>query len=646
MPSRFLFVTSTGKEKPGHTAERRRHVMQQQSPADLARMHWKQNEKQPTLNNHTAGRITFQLNENVRLPTSDAGTHESRLVHGTRGRDGGGTAIATQVSLRRELEAEHDVEERHPGSANGAFQLDSAANQIPRDHGAAGRRLRQLRLSDISPEEKQRLLTLSTSPLLFFGASSIDPLHTLPVSLTPWDSALLARFAHNKKWPWCPVRSQSEWSTFAMTNEMLFSATLYAWSMAFRNRLASPSEAVTFLEDNPEVLTHKLKAITLINKSLSNTAASLSDATLASIAALANLELIFGSYQAATYHISGLRRLVVLRGGLNFSTATVLQQLIYRLISWTGLVYSNVYHAPLYFPALELWDKSWKTLDSFSIPGSPICYTPQGLWSEGVDNYEVVDILEGVRRLCQAEREKPRLSLLDEHENMLRADMCASLETRLTRIITSIDALAAAGSDLLSNEARKSTWNSSLWQSIALTALIYIHHFLRGTDLRARQFRVWTKSLRGALDARMDGHGSESGTDADTTSLSLRYAATDGNVPSPAASMKQFFFSRSLLLWVLSVGATASMPSLGGNVVPSDVVPNVVLTTTDHDFFINQLRWARVHYSLTWQDYLSAIQDYFWTGEVDERRYWGVWAELADVSNGQGESEPTSGPIR
>lgn len=426
----------------------------------------------------------------------------------------------------------------------------------------------------LSKMDVDALLRLSMSPLRFFGSSKFDVFDVLPVKLSPLDDQLLSRFSHYQKWPWCPISGQTLWAPFAVSDKMIFSATMYSWAMAFRSHLTG-SQAAEFLESNKEVLQHKVTAITLLNENIRDPTRASTDTTIAAVAALTNLELVYGSPQSTSNHMTGLRALVALHGGMP-SFTTPLQQLIQRLIGWSDLVYAGIYQTPLYFEPIELWDISWRTADQFSVPGSPLCLAPPLVKAHGIPQREVIDLLESTRQLCTLEQSHP-LSRCTDRNRMHRADMCMGLEARLTRIIHSTTITAATST---SNQ-HAPQWPRNLWRSTSLAALIFIQHFLRGAALRAPQFGVWAHLLREALSSEHQHGGTHLG---------------------------ELAFSRSLLLWVLCVGGVAARGEAGE-------------AGEDRRWFELHLRRACARYAIGWWELLQVLRGFVWTGEGDEEKY-------------------------
>jgi len=414
-------------------------------------------------------------------------------------------------------------------------------------------------------DDQQTGVESLTSMLLPFGDGKFDPFNVLPVEIDPSDEVLVDRFQNYERWPWCPINGQGMWSPFALSDQLVFHATMYSWGMHFRARF-SGQEGVYFLNRNPEIIRHKLAAISMINARLSDPQQAVRDETLAAVAALTNMELVFGTKDEATKHMNGLQVLVNMRGGL-LSMDTGVQLLLQRLISWNDLIYSELFDEALKFPPIEIWDQAWRTYQQPSLPGSLPGLARSELRAAGVPHHEVLSILEAMRQLCHAEQVSP-LARLGEQGRMQRGDMFHQIERRLRLII---QATASPMAD---------RWNATVWRTVALTALIFVHHYLRGNPLRYRNFEPLVMQLHETL-------------------LTMDH------------SLQELGFAPALLVWVFSVGSVAST---GSHL---------------HNGFLAQLELACVRYGLVdWDRLRHTLSHFLWVGLPDEDRYFNVWQEV------------------
>lgn len=271
------------------------------------------------------------------------------------------------------------------------------------------------KVENLSADEKQALLRLSTSPLLLFGTSRLDPFDVLPVKLSPWDEILVDRFCHYEKWPWCPVSGQTLWSPFALSDELAFHATMYSWSVGIGSRLLRKS-ASAWLESNPDIMQHRLSTISLVKTRISDPEEAVKDQTIAAVTMVAHLELLYGTSEAASQHMNGLKTLVEMRGG--FTTfVTPLQLLLQRLLSWVDIVYSQLFEQEPMFPPAEIWDVTWYSRDQTALPGSPLGLLPRSLATADIRNDEVIEALQEVYELCEAQKSQTHVNAAGSREN-------------------------------------------------------------------------------------------------------------------------------------------------------------------------------------------------------------------------------------
>jgi hypothetical protein len=348
-------------------------------------------------------------------------------------------------------------------------------------------------------------LTLLHSP------ASIDPFGTLAVRLDSRDEVFLSRFYKLDRYPWCPINGQSSsWSMFALSDQLVFHATMFSWGMHFRHRMARPDS-----DEEMQVIQHKVAAISLINDRLSDPEQAVSDATIAAVAALTNIALVVDSFPEATQHMQGLQAIVDMRGGLGALTSGV-QQHLQRLITWNDLIYSEVFDEKLRFPAIDIWDRSWVAFPHPDFESDLPGLSAAELRAAGVPRrHEVLDILRDVWVLCYAEQVSP-LARTAEAGRMQRGDMFHRVERRLRLIV---QAEAAPG--------RNSRWDATVWRAVSLAALIFTHHHLRGNPLKYRHFPVLTTQLYDTL-------------------LTM------------SEDLSEFDFAPAMLVWMLSAGVVAS----------------------------------------------------------------------------------------
>ncbi|KAK5049466.1 hypothetical protein LTR84_004395 [Exophiala bonariae] len=535
----YMFVTSTSEGKTKNNSLRRSHVMHSQ------------------IKTRTQPNKSYSLSPPQVLPSLLAGKRSFRLAR---------REPQAQSNLRSPPPPPLLAPAQRPIRASMGVVNPSATNQV--DLSDPPQRS-STKVEDLSADEKQTLLRLSTSPLLLFGNSRLDSLGVLPMKLTPWDEVLVDRFCHYEKWPWCPVSGQTLWSPFALSDELAFSATMYSWSVGIGSRLMGKS-ASAWLESNPDIMQHRLSTISLVNARISDPEEAVKDQTIAAVTVVAHLELLYGTREAASQHMNGLKALVEMRGGFK-TFVTPLQLLLQRLLSWVDIVYSQLFEVPPMFPPAEIWDITWYSRDQMTLPGSPLGLLPRGLVSANIPHDEVLEALQDVRELCEAQKARP-MSGLQDHERMLRCDMFLKIESRLNIVVKLISRTAT---DCSSPRDR----TGLVWKATALSALVFVHHFLRGNPLRHRQYGVLVPMLQETL-------------------LEM------------TPDFQELAFARPLLFWILSVACVTSNG------------------LSCHDWLVEKLSMTCSSYLMDWRDLRLLLIGFLWTGSDDDDKYASIWRML------------------
>jgi hypothetical protein len=404
-------------------------------------------------------------------------------------------------------------------------------------------------------------------PVTWLGSRRIDVFRVLPVQLDEADEASLQLFQQYDRYPWCPINGQNSWSSFAVSDQLVFHATMFSWGMHFRHRRPIPDP-----QEEMKTLQHKVAAISLINDRLSNSDQAANDETVAAVAALTNIALVIDSYPEASKHMAGLWAIVEMRGGLS-SLASGVQQHLQRLISWNDLIYSEVFDEKLRFPPIEVWDESWGTLRRRNLPGSLPGLSRAELRAAGVPHHEVLHLLNDMRDLCDAEQTSP-LRMTSDEGRMRRGDMFHRLERKLRVIIQG------------STSAGNSRWDATVWRAVSIAALIFTHHHLRGNPLKYRHFNVLSMQLYDAL-LTMD------------------------------EDLIELDFAPALLIWVLSTGAvvTTAMGAVHASFVFMLGKVCIRYGLADYDRFrwmLGQFLWTgeadEARYSRLWQELEPSLQ--------------------------------------
>ncbi|EXJ91073.1 hypothetical protein A1O1_04180 [Capronia coronata CBS 617.96] len=557
----FLFVASTGqKRQPSDQRQLRTlraHVMQNY----LDRTHSKQRQ----------------------LPAEEA-DEDDEIDHPLTGRQRPGghdrsTSMTEGQKMRFRLKPD-GLEQRYPlNQRKGSQRATKQQQQQPEQFESTSST--SMSTSSRAPQHGQKKMDDVTQqefipglPLTWLGSQRIDPFGVLPVRFGTKEEASIINFRRMERYPWCPINGQSSWSGFAMSDQLVFHATLFSWGMHFRARAGAVSPPDP--EEEMQVMQHKLAAVKLINDRLSDLEQAASDETIAAVAALANIALVVDSFSEARKHMQGLDAIVRMRGGLSSLGESGVQQHLQRLISWNDLIYSEVFDETLRFPPIKVWDEAWGSFQHPRLLGSLPGLSPQELRKARVAHHpDVVDLLENIRELCWAEQVTP-LSRTDEPSRMRRGDMFLRIERRL-RLIAQEDEYTRA------HQQDDGHWDARVWRAVALAALVYTHHNLRGNPSKYRHFGVLTIRLHDVLLAMDEG-------------------------------LSEFEFAPAMLIWMLHTGVTLSRRA------------------SVHGSFVSMLERACRRFGLLDRErFRWTLAGFLWTGEADERRCLASWQEVEQV---------------
>ncbi|KIW63558.1 hypothetical protein PV04_08549 [Phialophora macrospora] len=437
--------------------------------------------------------------------------------------------------------------------------------------GRTGRSSQQILSSPLSSRNTATLFNYQRAPMVLsqpYGSNLLDVFHVLPFQLQSWDETLITRWLKYDRIPWCPVNGQSLWIPFVANSPVLLHTNLYCWGMHWHGKLTGTDPHI-FLNQNPQILEHKIAAIQMINASLESQA-TMSDEVLASVAIFINTSLQFFNRDEATRHMAGLETLVRLRGGLeSLSGMGMVGILLQRMISWNDLFFAELFGGNLRFSLLPRWDEAWKAVYAPLVDDPVTHLEPLQARFAGDAAQEITSLLREMQVVCYDIQARP-LETLTTAEKTLRHDNLFRFERRLclaTRITTMqhYTQTARQGND------------DSMWRAVAYAALMYVHHHMRpGYALHWAQFRALSVQLRGEL----------SSTNAE------RWDA----VPA-------------LHLWVLTVGSWVSQRE---------------------DWFLNMLADAcRLRKCMTWDTFEMMLKLCPNLETVDDERFRIIWEDVA-----------------
>ncbi|KAJ9662111.1 hypothetical protein H2201_006219 [Coniosporium apollinis] len=179
------------------------------------------------------------------------------------------------------------------------------------------------------------------NPQELLGQGKVDPFRTYPV---PWDPSIpalyLASDVLDMDEPGQPSFMKTQWWSLALGEPALF------WlNMMFA---ASHSQSTGKCITGPgHTLRLKSQAIAALNQSLADDRRSVNDALIGAVPAIGSYEIIYGQSFSAHIHMTGLQRIVALRGGLD---ALGFHGFLQQIVLWMDRNQASLTGRKLYFP--------------------------------------------------------------------------------------------------------------------------------------------------------------------------------------------------------------------------------------------------------------------------------------------------------
>jgi hypothetical protein len=435
--------------------------------------------------------------------------------------------------------------------------------------GRTGHSSLQILSSPLSSQTATTFFSPQSAPIFSqpHGSNLLDVFYALPIQVQPWDETLIIRWLNYDRIPWCPVNGQSLWIPFVTNSPVLLHTNLYCWGMHWHGKLTGTDQHL-FLNENPQILEHKIAAIQMINASLMSQA-TMSDEVLASVAIFINISLQFFNRDEAARHMAGLETLVRLRGGLeSLSGMGSVGILLQRMISWNDLFFVELFGGNLRFSLLPRWDEAWKAVYEPLVDDPVTHLEPLQARFAGDAGQEITALLREMQVVCYDIQARPLRTLTTaektlRHDNLFRFERRLCLATRITKTPHYTQTAPQENND-------------SMWRAVAYAALMYVHHHMRpGYALHLAQFRALSVQLREEL----------SSTNAESWDA----------VPA-------------LHLWVLTVGSWVSQRE---------------------DWILNMLADAcRLRKYMTWDAFEMMLKLFPNIETVDDERFRIVWEDV------------------
>ncbi|KAI1417357.1 hypothetical protein F5Y13DRAFT_177214 [Hypoxylon sp. FL1857] len=423
---------------------------------------------------------------------------------------------------------------------------------------------------------------------------------------------------------------------------------------AFIAMIAAMHNSLAMWADTSTIDFHRFQAVKSINERLNlegkDDSKPISDGLVVAVALLVNIEAFIGSLAAAAAHMSGLKRMVDLRGGIveGFQHSTILQ----RSISWADYSYATAAHKPVVFPFIPQLASSLALHDRFTSRSMLANMEPLGFKDLTVQNREAVELFELLYSITECINNFDYASLESTYGQRIQvSDSIYMVEWRLCHleeIFRSRQSWKRAGSvPLLSSieeGERPARYPSptDLSDVLIYAAHLFLHLAIRGQPPSAQRHRALAEALMSALcdpiltldllsqpkvfevpgsQLSRSNPGQVAGSST-SESVPTSYApaseVSHGNMPRPARDE----LHANILLWALFVGSCVRVPvSLDSS----------VLLGNHHEFFINALKnYCRMRNIMDKDTLAAKLKDIMWLYSWCEYQLTLVWNEISN----------------
>ncbi|KAI8624914.1 hypothetical protein F5Y19DRAFT_281779 [Xylariaceae sp. FL1651] len=444
-------------------------------------------------------------------------------------------------------------------------------------------------------------------------------------------------------------------NAFAMNPEGNFFDALHvdtAITHSFMALVASMHNSLAQWSDTSTFDFHRLQAIKAVNERLNIEGKSpdtpISDGITMAVALLVNNETFTGSIQAAAAHMSGLKRIVDLRGGIleGFNYSSIIQ----RALVWADFSYAYAAGQPLMFPFIPQLASSLSLHGRFQKKSVVADTGHHGFKDLVIRNREVVEVLELMYSIteCLGSFDYNNLANMSI-ERVQLSDSIYLAEWRLFQLEESSRnhvPFERAGSLplLTSSDIKRETESSpaiDLSEILTLASHLFLHLALRGQPPAAPRHRGITEALKSSLCDTLlaldllpspEPYGSpqsyhSAGSLGNSSVESWSTTTTNTSILSVPAKKPEDDFHKNALLWALFVGSCVRLPMAFDQ---RHFQHQAVLHSDHHEFFINALKnYCHRRFIIDKETLAKKLKDVVWLNSWCENQLDLVWAEIA-----------------
>ncbi|KAI1337223.1 hypothetical protein F5Y15DRAFT_426158 [Xylariaceae sp. FL0016] len=402
---------------------------------------------------------------------------------------------------------------------------------------------------------------------------------------------------------------------------------------------------------------HRLQAIKSINKRLNlegkNSDTPVSEGVIVAVALLVNNEAFTGSISTAAAHMSGLKRMVDLRGGIieGFKHSTMLQ----RALAWSDFSYATAANQPLMFPFVPQLASSLSLYDRFQSRSLVASMEPLGSKDLIIRNREAIELFELMYSIthCLNSFDYTNLENMST-ERIQVSDSIYLVEWRLCQLeelSRARQAMKRAGSLPLtppSDEVVQENGASpiDISETLIYASHLFLHLALRGQPPAASRHRALTEALMSSLcdtlltldllsDPEPYGsptshHSSASGSDHWPATLCEQSSSLSNTDPDSPLHPPKDDLHANILLWALFVGSCVRVP-VARTDYESPFMYQTVLLGDHHEFFANALRnYCGMRGIADLETLAGKLRDVMWLNSWCENQLALIWVEIGE----------------
>ncbi|KAI5860644.1 hypothetical protein GGS23DRAFT_579629 [Durotheca rogersii] len=426
---------------------------------------------------------------------------------------------------------------------------------------------------------------------------------------------------------------------------------------AFIAMIAVMHNSLAMWGDTSTIDFHRFQAVKSINERLNLEGKdnnSISDGLIVAVSLLVNIETYIGSLAAAAAHMSGLKRMVDLRGGVveGFKHNTILQ----RSISWADYSYATAAHQPVVFPFIPQIASSLTLHDQFMSRSMTANMEPLGLGDLTVQNREAIELLELLYSVTESinnfnyasyERTYRERTRVSNAIYLIEWRLCQLEELARTRQSWKRAGSVPSLPSIESDKQSRYLLPTDISDVLIYAAHLFLHLAIRGQPPSAQRHQALTEALMSSLCdpiltldliSRPKTYQSPASpfSKSDTRRSATESWPADGLSSSELSRGKiphRDELHANMLLWALFMGSCVRLPAATSSLPPppSSSAGRSALIGDQRSFFVGALKsYCQMRGIRGRGELLVKLRDIMWLHSWSEHQLTLIWLEIGD----------------